>query len=54
MVPNVQGMGLKDAMFLVGNAGLKAFPKGTGKVVRQSIAPGVRLAKGTPIVLELN
>lgn len=54
IVPNVQGMGLRDAMFLLGNSGLKAFPKGTGKVIRQSIAPGIRLAKGTPIVLELN
>jgi cell division protein FtsI (penicillin-binding protein 3) len=54
VVPNVQGMGLKDAMFLVGNAGLRVVPKGTGKVVRQSTAPGVKLAKGSPIVIELN
>lgn len=54
VVPNVQGMGLKDAMFLVGNAGLRVVPKGTGKVIRQSTAPGVKLAKGSPIVLELN
>ena len=54
VVPNVQGMGLKDAMFLVGNAGLRAVPKGSGKVIRQSTAPGVKLAKGSPIVLELN
>jgi len=54
IVPNVQGMGLKDAMFLVGNAGLRVVPKGTGKVIRQSTAPGVKLAKGSPIVLELN
>jgi cell division protein FtsI (penicillin-binding protein 3) len=54
VVPNVQGMGLKDAMFLVGNAGLRVVPKGTGKVIRQSTAPGVKLAKGSAIVLELN
>jgi cell division protein FtsI (penicillin-binding protein 3) len=54
VVPNVQGMGLKDAMFLVGNAGLRVVPKGTGKVTRQSTAPGVKLAKGSAIVLELN
>ncbi|MFM6954779.1 MAG: penicillin-binding protein [Sphingobacteriaceae bacterium] len=54
VVPNVQGMGLRDAMFLVGNVGLRVVPKGTGKVIRQSVAPGVKLAKGSPIVLELN
>ncbi len=54
LVPNVSGMGLKDAMFLLGNAGMRVIPKGSGKVVRQSVAPGARVAKGYPVVLELN
>jgi hypothetical protein len=41
-------------MFLVGNAGLRVVPKGIGKVIRQSTAPGIKLAKGSAIVLELN
>lgn len=52
-VPNVTGMGLKDAMFLLGNSGMRAMPKGSGKVIRQSVAAGSRVAKGYPVVLEL-
>lgn len=54
VVPNVTGMGLKDAMFLLGNAGMRVVPKGSGKVVRQSLAAGSRVAKGYPVVIELN
>lgn len=46
IMPNVNGMGLKDAMFLLGNAGLKARVKGSGKVISQSIHPGSRIGKG--------
>ena len=53
-VPNVTGMGLKDAMYLLGNAGMRAVPKGSGKVIRQSVPAGSRVAKGYPVVLDLN
>ncbi|MFN0293179.1 penicillin-binding protein [Pedobacter helvus] len=46
VMPNVNGMGLKDAMYLLGNAGLKARIKGSGKVIAQSIHPGSRIGKG--------
>lgn len=46
VMPNVNGMGLKDAMFLLGNAGLKARVKGSGKVTSQSIQPGSRIGRG--------
>ncbi|RZK63969.1 MAG: PASTA domain-containing protein, partial [Pedobacter sp.] len=46
VMPNVSGMGLKDAMYLLGNAGLKARIKGSGKVTNQSIQPGSRIGKG--------
>jgi cell division protein FtsI (penicillin-binding protein 3) len=46
VMPNVNGMGLKDAMYLLGNAGLKARVKGSGKVVSQSIQAGSRIGKG--------
>lgn len=54
VMPNIAGMGLKDAMYLIGNAGLKARVKGSGKVVRQSIVPGSRIGKGLMVEIELN
>ncbi len=46
VMPNVNGMGLKDAMYLLGNAGLKPRIKGSGKVISQSIQAGSRIGKG--------
>ncbi|RZK53580.1 MAG: PASTA domain-containing protein, partial [Pedobacter sp.] len=54
VMPNIKGMGLKDAMYLVGNAGLKARVKGSGKVINQSILPGSRIGKGLLVEIELN
>lgn len=39
-VPDVRGMGLKDALFLLENAGLEVKIQGKGKVVNQSLPPG--------------
>ena len=52
-VPDVMGMGLKDALYLVGNSGLTPYVKGRGKVTKQSLAGGMRVGKGSSIVLEL-
>ena len=52
-VPDVIGMGLRDALFLVGNSGLRPYVKGRGKVARQSLAGGMRAGKGSSIILEL-
>jgi len=46
-------MGLKDALFLLENMGLKVTVKGKGKIATQSIAPGTALAKGVTVLLEL-
>ncbi|MDQ8053974.1 MAG: penicillin-binding protein [Pedobacter sp.] len=54
VMPNVGGMGLKDAMYLIGNAGLKAKVRGKGKVTSQSIQPGSRIGKGLMVEIELN
>lgn len=54
VMPNIKGMGLKDAMYLVGNAGLKARVKGSGKVINQSIMPGSKIGKGLMVEIELN
>ena len=52
-VPDVSGMGLKDAVFLLSNAGLKPIVKGSGKVMNQSLVPGSRAVKGYPIKIDL-
>ena len=52
-VPDVTGMGLKDAVYILGNSGLKPQVRGSGKVVRQSLEAGTSVVKGYPIVLEL-
>ncbi len=52
-VPDVLGMGLKDALYLMGNSGLKPYVKGRGTVVRQSLAGGMRAGKGSSVLIEL-
>lgn len=52
-VPNVIGMGAKDAVFLLEEAGLKVQVKGTGKVTQQSIAAGNNVVKGETINITL-
>jgi cell division protein FtsI (penicillin-binding protein 3) len=54
VMPNVAGMGLKDALYLLGNAGLKTKVFGSGKVVNQSITAGTKIGKGLSVQLELN
>ncbi|MCW3118235.1 MAG: peptidoglycan glycosyltransferase [Chitinophagaceae bacterium] len=53
VMPNVRGMGLKDAVYLLENMGLKVQVKGRGKVMNQSIAPGSALVKSNTVILEL-
>ncbi len=54
VMPNVRGMGLKDAVYLLENMGLKVAIRGRGKIVMQSVAPGTALAKGITVILELS
>ncbi|MBC8052108.1 MAG: transpeptidase family protein [Sphingobacteriaceae bacterium] len=53
LVPDVSGMGLKDAVFLLSSTGLKPVVRGSGKVINQSLIPGSRIVKGYPITIEL-
>jgi cell division protein FtsI (penicillin-binding protein 3) len=53
MVPNVKGMGLKDAVYLLENSGLRVFVEGAGKVQQQSLLPGQKIIKGMSINLKL-
>jgi cell division protein FtsI (penicillin-binding protein 3) len=54
VVPNVTGMGLKDAINILENAGLKTLVSGKGKVVNQSITAGTSFKKNQTITLLLN
>ncbi len=53
IVPNLMGMGLKDALFILENEGLHVSFKGTGKVIYQSVDAGKTIYPGTLIKLEL-
>jgi cell division protein FtsI (penicillin-binding protein 3) len=53
-MPNVKGMGLKDALYLLENMGMKVSIKGKGKIINQSVAPGTSLGKGVTVMLELS
>jgi cell division protein FtsI (penicillin-binding protein 3) len=53
-VPDVKGMGLKDAVFVLENMGLKVFASGRGKVIYQSLAENTAFNKGETIKLQLN
>lgn len=43
VVPDVRGMGLRDAIFILGNLGMQVEVQGSGSVVLQSIRPGTQL-----------
>ena len=52
-VPDVSGMGLKYALFVLGNSGIKTQVRGSGRVVKQSLSAGSRINKVIPIILDL-
>ena len=54
VTPNVVGMGLKDAVYLLENSGFKVAAAGRGKVMNQSLAAGTNFKKGQTISLILN
>lgn len=53
-VPDVTGMGLRDAVYLLEKAGLHVQIQGSGTVQVQSIAPGTAAVKGQSILLQLS
>lgn len=52
-VPNVLGMGARDAVYLLENKGLKVNLQGSGKVVEQSIPGGSNLVRGSLVTIRL-
>jgi len=53
IVPNVWGMGARDAVYLLEKAGMRVNLTGEGKVVSQSLRPGSKVIKGTTIRIVL-
>ena len=53
-MPDVRGMGLKDALFLLENMQVKVMVKGRGKVKAQSVEPGAALTRNQSVIIELN
>lgn len=54
LVPNVVGMGLQDALYLLENAGLKVKVQGFGTVKKQSVPTGARVNHHSHITIELS
>jgi cell division protein FtsI (penicillin-binding protein 3) len=54
VTPNVVGMGLKDAVYLLENMGLKVTATGRGRVVSQLPGPGSNMKRSQNIALMLN
>ncbi len=53
IIPDVSGMTLRDAIFLLENQGLRVMYNGAGRIIAQSPKPGNKLKKGSRIVLRL-
>ena len=52
-VPNVRGMGARDALYLMESAGLRVNLIGSGKVISQSINAGNNAVRGSTVTLTL-
>lgn len=52
-VPDVKGMGARDAAYLMQRKGLKVVVSGTGKVHEQSLVPGTKIVNGRVCKLTL-
>ena len=53
IVPDVHGMGARDAVYLLEQRGLKVKIIGRGKVIQQSLAPGNKIKKGEACIINL-
>ncbi len=54
LVPNVVGMGAKDAVHVLENHGLRVRLNGKGMVTRQSVEAGTRVQRGQQVIIDLN
>lgn len=53
IVPDIMGLGLKDAIFIIENSGLKCSYSGTGHVSSQNPKAGTKVAGGSTITFNL-
>jgi cell division protein FtsI (penicillin-binding protein 3) len=53
-MPDVKGMGLKDALYLLESRDVQVLARGAGRVIRQSIPPGALIEKNQKLTIELN
>lgn len=53
-IPDVSGMTLRDALFVLGNQGIKVRTVGVGRVKEQSLQPGTPIQKGSIITITLS
>ena len=53
VVPDVRGMTLRDAIYVLENVGLEVKVAGRGRVSTQSLTPGGKITKGSTIKLQL-
>ena len=52
-MPDMSGMGARDALYLLEQAGLNVSIQGRGRVYEQSIPRGAALQPGTTVILKL-
>lgn len=52
-MPNVIGMGVKDALYILENQGLNVDVRGRGSIREQSVPPGESIEPGDKVVLEM-
>ena len=53
MMPDVTGMGARDAVFLIESRGVRVKITGRGKVIKQSLEPGHQIKKGEVCTLTM-
>lgn len=53
-VPNVVGMGLRDAIYQLESLGLRVVAKGRGTVRSQSVQPGEPVVKGSTVYIKMS
>jgi cell division protein FtsI (penicillin-binding protein 3) len=54
LVPDVRGMSLRDAIYILENSGLRVIYNGKGRVLRQSPEHGARYSVGSVVTLDMN
>jgi cell division protein FtsI (penicillin-binding protein 3) len=54
LVPNVTGMALKDAIYLLEKEKIQVYVDGWGTVKKQSVSPGSRVTRGMRVYLEMS